>query len=89
MSKHVYIQAIALEKDTQTGDMVVRAITNQGRFVIGIESLDEGIVGNFYSWVKDIAVKEVEKALAAEAASKSPEALKDQLKEQLEKKVSS
>jgi len=88
MNKHIYVQAIVLEKESQTGDMVVRAITNQGRFVVGIETLDNGLVNNFYSWVKEAAVKEIEKVLAAEAISKSPEALKDQLKDQL-KKVSS
>jgi hypothetical protein len=89
MNNHIYIQAITLEKDAQTGNMVVRAVTNHGRFVIDMESLDSEIVSNFYSWVKETAIEEVEKALAEETTAKTAETLKDRLKEQLQRKASS
>jgi uncharacterized protein YajQ (UPF0234 family) len=66
MEKHIYVQAILLEKDPQSGETVVRIITNQGRFILGNDIVDKDITGNFYSYIRDLGVKEVKKILASE-----------------------
>lgn len=60
---NVFIKQVLFERDIQSGQMVVKVLTNHGRFVVGI---DHRIAERFYDMVVEKARTDIEQILTEE-----------------------
>ncbi len=64
MADHnIYIKSVALERDIESGRMVVKVGTNHGRFIV---ALNERLVDDFYDRVQRQARRDIQTILLQE-----------------------
>jgi len=63
-AKHVYIKAVHLERNVQTGDFEIIVDSNHGRFALRDDVIDFSIINDVYGYIKEQATTVIQRYVA-------------------------
>lgn len=82
-TKHVYIKAVHLERNVQSGEFEIMVDSNHGRFVLRDDVIDFSIINDVYMYIKEQAIAVIQRYMADCAQQELEKTSADRARESL------